>query len=173
MRGLLPLEVLLGESWGPWSTANTTVMSAARCERRSVWALPVRCPFGSLPRWTGRTGAAAGLSRGKREIPILQSEASQCLTPRPAATGRQGLRVTRTLALGSEHHCVCVAAFLHRSPGMPGLFFLPLGSSIDLEWVDGTTRSPEDGELVRVRPAGPEHCPCGLEGTASLQQGAV
>lgn len=173
MRGLLLLEVLLGESWGPWSTANTTVMSAARCERCSVWALPVRCPFGSLPRWTGRTGAAAGLSRGKREIPILQSEASQCLTPRPAATGRQGLGVTRTLALGSEHHCVCVATFLHRSPGMPGLFFLSLGSSIDLEWVDGTTRNPEDGELVRVRPAGPGHCPYGLEGTASLQQGAV
>lgn len=148
-------------------------MSAARCEQRSVWDLPVRCPSVSLPRWTSRTGAAAGLSHCKSEIPVLQSEASQCLTPHPAVTGTQGLGVTRILALGSEHHCVCVAAFLHRSPGMPDLFFLPLGSSIDRESVDGITRSPEDRELVRVRPAGPGHCPYGLEGTASFQQGAV
>lgn len=40
--------------------------------------------------------------------------------------------------------CMCAAAFLHRSPGMPGLYFLLHGSSKDLKWVHGIIRKPED-----------------------------
>ena len=145
------LRCSLGNSRTHGTRSAPPTINTARCEQCPGWALPAAASFAPLPnvpaepvRWWN--------SVLKAKIPTLPNEALRCLAPHPAHN-----RHARTLSEADSCRwvctpvCVCAASFLRRSPGMPGLFHLPLISSIGLERADGITRNPEDQSWSQSR----------------------